>query len=674
MSIYKSGILLHSRENENIEETELREQQVSKAVVTRHIQNNPAKKSKTDKSASTKKKNVTVSIKSPSEVQISVSARAKDEAAKREASYKKSIDAAELRNISNAETDVPKTANADSTPLPKKENVRVSDNEQEQSKEGKSGKSPLFEVGVTEVRPAEQDEREVVPIAAARSENQEDALPDKEREAEKNQNIFSKMILSEMPQAEPTPSNKNAQKYAALKIVMCIMAFTAAAFFGGYVHYLNSQPPEIGAIAIADSINEDMTVTVEIPISSPHFLRTELWCALTQSRVRPTPDDSVWVRAENGNCIFNVREGEYFVYAMDSRGNASLPDEDPIELEKIVSISVNKDMVYLALNGHETLSAELFVLGSKDETVTWTSSDPSVATVQDGLVSAISAGNATVTASSVDGQTDEVSVLVTELIGSPNINTGSKPLLVGTPYTDEEAHLLDRILADMVQSAGYGTRAGTVAAARFLSLQFKYRVPYFFENGRLNPHNGRPRCDGEGRYYHQGLFLCKCKYDDLDPVRYGPAMWGHPLMNFEEKYAFKKNQKYPNGLDCSGFVTWCLINGGSDVGDMGAGEEYGNNDLCDLGEKIYLSAAVLKSDRIRVGDLIASDGHMAIIIGLEENRIYIAESLFTSVRVTNFPRNYSVIASGLYDYVIPMEDIYNGDGNLTDMFDLNEGS
>ncbi|MEG2259329.1 MAG: hypothetical protein RSB78_03965, partial [Oscillospiraceae bacterium] len=180
MSIYKSGILLHSRENENIEETELREQQVSKAVVTRHIQNDSAKKSKTDKSASTKKKNVTVSIKSPSEVQISVSARAKDEAAKREASYKKSIDEAELRNISNAETDVPKTANADSTPLPKKENVRVSDNEQEQSKEGKAGKSPLFEVGVTEVGPAEQGEREVAPLAAARSENQEDALPDKE--------------------------------------------------------------------------------------------------------------------------------------------------------------------------------------------------------------------------------------------------------------------------------------------------------------------------------------------------------------------------------------------------------------------------------------------------------------------------------------------------------------
>ena len=37
----------------------------------------------------------------------------------------------------------------------------------------------------------------------------------------------------------------------------------------------------------------------------------------------------------------------------------------------------------------------------------------------------------------------------------------------------------------------------------------------------------------------------------------------------------------PNGLDCSGFVTWSLYNSGLDVGDIGAGindkykEQYG---------------------------------------------------------------------------------------------------
>ena len=52
-------------------------------------------------------------------------------------------------------------------------------------------------------------------------------------------------------------------------------------------------------------------------------------------------------------------------------------------------------------------------------------------------------------------------------------------------YTKEQIDLLDDILKSEVEKAGPGTRAGVVAAATFLPLEFPYKIPYFYENGRL---------------------------------------------------------------------------------------------------------------------------------------------------------------------------------------------
>ena len=75
-------------------------------------------------------------------------------------------------------------------------------------------------------------------------------------------------------------------------------------------------------------------------------------------------------------------------------------------------------------------------------------------------------------------------------------------------YTKEQNDLLDEILKDRINDAGYKTRAGAVEAARFLSLEFPYRIRYFSENGRGNTN----KVEGEGRYYQVGLYLDESRF------------------------------------------------------------------------------------------------------------------------------------------------------------------
>ena len=87
----------------------------------------------------------------------------------------------------------------------------------------------------------------------------------------------------------------------------------------------------------------------------------------------------------------------------------------------------------------------------------------------------------------------------TDLISLPEIVENKPFLHQGPVYTEEEAHLLDELLDYKVKEAGEGTRAAVVAVAKFITMEFPYRLPYFFENGRYQKNEYSQPCDGEGR-------------------------------------------------------------------------------------------------------------------------------------------------------------------------------
>lgn len=78
----------------------------------------------------------------------------------------------------------------------------------------------------------------------------------------------------------------------------------------------------------------------------------------------------------------------------------------------VESITLNKTQLSLVKGATETLAATVLPTTATDKTVIWESSDTAVATVKDGIVTAVAAGNATITATA-GGKTAICAVTVT---------------------------------------------------------------------------------------------------------------------------------------------------------------------------------------------------------------------------------------------------------------------
>lgn len=328
---------------------------------------------------------------------------------------------------------------------------------------------------------------------------------------------------------------------------------------------------------------------------------------------------------------------------------ASILSNFPKSFMKLKSeIDIKEDNIYLVVDEEYNLNLN---------NVTY-SFDNNIISINNGVIKGLNVGNTTLTVKNETSE-DSVNIIVTDLITKPILNN-KKSLLTCEKYNSEDASTLDKILEYEINKVGYKTRAGVVEAARFLTLRFKYRLAYFYENGRLKNYD-RTYCDGEGRWYHKGLYLSSDKYSLLSASVKGPAMWGCPL------YSNVVKNDAINGLDCSGFVTWTLLNGGYDVGDVGSGIYVDKtDDLDDLGDKIYINEESV-NNTFKVGDLIGFDGHIGIIIGYKDGYYYIAQAYEYDLNVQVM--NNEDLINSRWDYIIDMNNLYGEDGNLSSFWE-----
>ena len=83
------------------------------------------------------------------------------------------------------------------------------------------------------------------------------------------------------------------------------------------------------------------------------------------------------------------------------------------DLISVTSVSLSQTSLFLMVGGSAALTATVYPSNASDKTVTWTSSNTSVATVSNGTVTAKAAGTATITATA-DGKSATCTVTVTQ--------------------------------------------------------------------------------------------------------------------------------------------------------------------------------------------------------------------------------------------------------------------
>ena len=150
---------------------------------------------------------------------------------------------------------------------------------------------------------------------------------------------------------------------------------------------------------IVSVVTLDKTV-IEISIGHTVLLSASVFPenARNKTIVWSSSDDSV-VEVEDG-LVSALKIGDAEIKATCGNKYAKcVVKVKPIEAE---SITLNRTTASLKVGQSVTLTATVNPSDATDKTVTWTSSNPSVATVENGIVKAIKVGSATITAKAGD--------------------------------------------------------------------------------------------------------------------------------------------------------------------------------------------------------------------------------------------------------------------------------
>lgn len=440
-------------------------------------------------------------------------------------------------------------------------------------------------------------------------------------------------------------------KKVLIALFFIFAALAIAAGILGYNYYKEYQIIGIKDVLFNEYDGENIAINI---IKEEDRFHNEFKCIITNTNTL----EKLEIDGKDNKCDANINT--YDTYEI------IIKDKEVESTKKLISnatllknsIEFTKDEVIIAIDEKVSIPCE-------SESVFY-SKDDSIVKIEDGKIVGVSVGTTYIYTSNA---IETLKVTVTDLFQKAILEE-NKELLGCNIYSKEDNDLLDKVLEERINDVGYKTRAAAVEAARFLTLNIKYMIPYFYENGRVSD-TGVNFTDGEGRYYKKGLYLNESRFENIIATFAGPATWGCPLRNFESepRWGYYAGTLKPNGLDCSGFVSWTLNQAGFDPGDHGAGEDPGNDQqMTDLGNWVPLTYDLIYSDTIKVGDMFNYWGHISIIIGIKDGRYYVAESLpqFKGVAVKTYTREN---VTETFNYIVLMDDYYKEDGKLTDYWE-----
>ncbi len=184
---------------------------------------------------------------------------------------------------------------------------------------------------------------------------------------------------------------------------------------GAFYIYKNTSVPitSITGMESSASLGVGGTVTLTPTVLPANTTETVVW-----------ESDDTDVATVSGGVVTGVAAGSTTIRAK-SPSDATIKAECTVTVTDAVpvtGVSLNKSNTTLQVGSNEILTATVAPANATNKVVTWTSSNTSVATVENGVVTAVGVGSATITVTTTDGSfTATCAVTVKEKLTAPVI-------------------------------------------------------------------------------------------------------------------------------------------------------------------------------------------------------------------------------------------------------------
>ena len=198
-------------------------------------------------------------------------------------------------------------------------------------------------------------------------------------------------------------------------------------------------------------------------------------------------------------------------------------------------------------------------------------------------------------------------------------------------------------LFSMVRSAGPKTRNGVVAAAVYLSSHIDVNIPYFWSGGHNKQYVGLNDDWGCGK--------------KMPPPGTSAQIPG---------------KEYPNGLDCSGFVGWAILNGGYYTGsgnqDVVPATRNESGYFTSLGgiSLPHVSVSEAKG-KIKPGDIATKKGHVGMVVEVSDSGFKVAEERGKNYGLVITDRSYS--SKNGFTFIVQMDKFYENYKKDSDLWE-----
>ena len=185
----------------------------------------------------------------------------------------------------------------------------------------------------------------------------------------------------------------------------------------------------------------------------------------TNKTVTWRSSDTSIARVSNNGLVTAVSPGSVTITATTTDGsNLSATCSVTVTGRLATSISLNTTTLSLSVNQTSQLTATVLPENASDRSVTWTTNNPNVATVNsEGVVTAVAAGSATITATTNDGSNLSASCAVSVYVPASAISLNTNSL---TLEVDETSQLVAYIYPSNTTNKNVTWRSSNTSIAR----------------------------------------------------------------------------------------------------------------------------------------------------------------------------------------------------------------